>query len=61
MCLTNLEEITLHQQNLEKIENLDVYCRHLKILYLQNNIINKIENLHKMKEIEYLNLALNNI
>jgi len=33
----------------------------LKILYLQNNIINKMENLHHMKDLEYLNLALNNV
>ena len=38
-----------------------MYCRHLKILLLQNNIIEKIENLNKMRELEYLNLALNNI
>jgi protein TilB len=38
-----------------------VYCRHLKILLLQNNIIEKIENLTKLRELEYLNLALNNI
>ncbi|EGR31599.1 leucine rich repeat protein [Ichthyophthirius multifiliis] len=61
MCLSTLEEITLHQFELEKIELLDVYCRHLKILYLQNNIIEKMENLNKLKELEYLNLALNNI
>lgn len=44
-----------------KIENLDVLCRHLRILYLQNNIIEKLENLNKLKELEYLNVALNNI
>ena len=44
-----------------KIENLDVLCRHLKILYLQNNIIEKMENMNKLKELEYLNLALNNV
>lgn len=59
--LTNLEEVTLHQQNIIKIETLDVLCRHLKIIYLQNNLIEKIENLHKLKELEYINLALNNI
>jgi len=32
-------QVSLHQQDLIKIENLDVLCRHLKILYLQNNII----------------------
>ena len=38
-----------------------MYCRHLKILLLQNNIIERIENLNKLRELEYLNLALNNI
>ena len=32
-----------------------------KILYLQNNIIKKMQNLNHMKELEYINLALNNI
>ena len=52
--LSTLEEISLHQQDLVRIENFDVYCRHLKILYLQNNLIPKIENVHKLKELEYL-------
>ncbi|KAI8844602.1 hypothetical protein BJ741DRAFT_215131 [Chytriomyces cf. hyalinus JEL632] len=59
--LSTLREVTLHQFDIEKIENLDVFCRHLEILYLQNNQISKIENLHKLKELQYLNLALNNI
>ena len=59
--LTNLEEVSLHQRELKKIENLDKLCRHLKILYFQNNIIEKMENLNKLKELDYLNLALNNI
>lgn len=59
--LSNLEEIALHQLNIEKIENFDKFCRHIKILLLQNNQIEKIENLKKLKELEYLNLALNNI
>lgn len=33
----------------------------MKILYLQNNIIEKMENLNKLKELEYLNMALNNV
>ena len=37
-----LEEISLHQQNIEKIEFLDKWCRDLKILYLQSNLISKI-------------------
>merc|ERR1719395_248787 len=60
-CLPDLEEISLHQLELEKIENLEACCRHIKILYLQNNIIGRLENLSKLKELEYLNLALNNI
>eukprot|EP00429_Kryptoperidinium_foliaceum_P071764 CAMPEP_0176059662 /NCGR_PEP_ID=MMETSP0120_2-20121206/29734_1 /TAXON_ID=160619 /ORGANISM="Kryptoperidinium foliaceum, Strain CCMP 1326" /LENGTH=408 /DNA_ID=CAMNT_0017393201 /DNA_START=166 /DNA_END=1391 /DNA_ORIENTATION=- len=59
--LPDLEEVALHQQELEKIENLEACCRHIKILLLQNNIIPKMEGLSKLKELEYLNLALNNI
>ncbi|XP_076246128.1 touch insensitive larva B [Calliopsis andreniformis] len=59
--ITTLEEIALHQENIEKIELIDSTCRHLKILLLQNNLIVKIENLNKLKSLEYLNLALNNI
>merc|ERR1719247_3599457 len=36
-------------------------CRKLKILYLQNNIISKIQHLHHLKDLEYLNMALNNV
>lgn len=50
------------QEELESInDTLGCNCRRLKILYLQNNIIGKMQNLHHMKELEYLNLALNNI
>ena len=59
--LSTLEEISLHQENIERIENLEYYCRHIKILYLQDNIIEKLENLDKLKELEYLNLAVNSI
>ena len=59
--LSTLEEISLHQENIERIENLEQYCRHIKILYLQDNIIEKLENLDKLKELEYLNLAVNSI
>ena len=59
--ISTLEEISLHQFEIEKIENLDKYCRHLKILFLQNNIIEKLENLEKLKELEYLNIGINNI
>lgn len=50
------------QEELESIDDtLGCNCRRLKILYLQNNIIGEMKNLHHMKELEYLNLALNNI
>ncbi|KAK2822796.1 hypothetical protein Q5P01_022861 [Channa striata] len=57
----SLEEVSLHQQDIERIEHIDRWCRDLKILYLQNNLIPKIENLGRLKKLEYLNLALNNI
>lgn len=59
--LATLEELSLHQQELEKIEHLDRWCKHLKILYLQNNLIPRVENVSRLKELHYLNLALNNI
>ncbi|GMF38500.1 unnamed protein product [Phytophthora lilii] len=59
--VSTLEEISLHQEELEKIEVIGTLCRKLRILYLQNNIIEKIEDLTHMKELRYLNLALNNI
>ena len=60
--ISTLEEISLHQEELESInEVLGMTCRKLKILYLQNNIIAKMENLFHMKDLQYLNLALNNI
>ncbi|POM76304.1 U2 small nuclear ribonucleoprotein A' [Phytophthora palmivora] len=59
--ISTLEEISLHQEELEKIEVIGTLCRKLRILYLQNNIIEKIEDLTHMKELRYLNLALNNI
>lgn len=59
--ISTLEEITLHQEDIEKIEHIDRWCRNLKILLLQYNLISKIENLGMLKKLEYLNLALNNI
>jgi protein TilB len=59
--LTTLEELTLHQLELDRIEPvLGSVCRKLRILYLQNNIIPKFENLHHMKDLRYLNMGLNN-
>lgn len=59
--LAELEELTLHQLNIEKLEVIHKHCRRLKILYLQNNYIEKIENAYKLKDLRYLNLALNSI
>ncbi|XP_042871760.1 dynein axonemal assembly factor 11-like [Penaeus japonicus] len=59
--LSTLEEISLHQQDIEKIEHLHRWCPRLRILYLQGNLIDTIENLGRLRELEYLNLALNNI
>eukprot|EP00111_Clytia_hemisphaerica_P020031 TCONS_00059073-protein len=59
--ITTLEEISLHQCDIERLEYIGKWCRDLKILYLQSNLIPKIENIHQLKKLEYLNLALNNI
>ena len=59
--VSTLEEISLHQQEIERIEGLGQICRHLKILYMQNNLMSKLENLHRLKELEYANMALNNV
>ena len=59
--LAPLEEIALHQENIEKIEFIQDWCPKLKILLMQSNLIAKIENLNKLKHLAYLNLALNNI
>jgi len=55
----SLEELSLHQFDIEKIEHIDKWCKQLKILYLHSNIIFKIENISRMKNLEYINLTLN--
>ncbi|CAG5111361.1 Oidioi.mRNA.OKI2018_I69.chr2.g5677.t1.cds [Oikopleura dioica] len=55
----SLEELSLHQLDIEKIEHIDKWCKQLKILYLHSNIIFKIENVSRMKKLEYINLTLN--
>ena len=57
--LFDLEEISLHQLNIRKIENLDKFCRQLKIIYLQDNAITKLENLKRLKCLDYLNVSMN--
>ena len=59
--ICTLEELSLHQCDIERIEYIDKWCRELKILYLQSNLISHIENVGRLKKLEYLNLALNNI
>jgi len=60
--ISTMQELTLHQEELENInEVLGLSCRKIKILMLQNNIISRMENLVHLKELEYLNLALNNV
>ncbi|SPJ11479.1 leucine-rich repeat protein [Plasmodium sp. DRC-Itaito] len=59
--MEDLEEISLHQLQIKKIEFINIHCKNLKILLLQNNLIEKIENLNQLKKLEYLNLAINNI
>ncbi|CAJ1029885.1 Leucine-rich repeat/Leucine rich repeat, putative [Leishmania lindenbergi] len=60
-CLSNLKEIALHQQDIEKIELIGDACRQLEIVYLCNNYIRVIEGLRHLKWLKYLNLAVNNI
>ncbi|KAL1129404.1 hypothetical protein AAG570_013931, partial [Ranatra chinensis] len=57
----SLEELSLHQEDIEKLEHLQHWCRNLKILLLHSNLISKIENLGKLKYLEYVNFSLNNI
>lgn len=35
-------QVTLHQQDLERIDVLNDECKELEILYLQNNLIGRI-------------------
>lgn len=42
MVATLLQEVSLHQQDIERLEGLGQMCRHLEILYLQNNLISRI-------------------
>jgi protein TilB len=60
--ISTMQELTLHQEELENInEVLGLTCKKIKILMLQNNIISRIENLVHLKDLEYLNMALNNV
>ena len=76
----SVPKVSLHQLNIAKIENLDKFCRGLKIIYLQvlppscvlitfnpsasfhqDNAITRLENLQRLKCLEYINLAMNAI
>lgn len=63
--VSNLEEIALHQEEIETIGPVlsRASGKTLKILLLQNNIIGRLvpADLRQFKSLEYLNLALNNI
>ena len=59
--LSTLKEVSIHQQDIERIEVLGQLCRHLEIIYMQSNLIGKLENLNRLKELQYLNVAVNNI
>ena len=54
-------QISLHQLHITRIENLDKLCRDLRIIYLQDNAITRLENLHRLKCLDYINLAMNAI
>lgn len=60
--LSTLEEIAMHQDEIGVLTNvLERFTPKLKILYLQNNYISKMQHLSGLCCLEYLNLALNNI
>lgn len=61
MIISTLEELSLHQENIDEIDHVQDWCRDLEILLLQGNLISRIEKLGKLKKLHYLNLALNNI
>ncbi|KAL2621935.1 hypothetical protein R1flu_002140 [Riccia fluitans] len=59
--LETLEELVLQEEGIDKIETLGRLCPNLKILYMPNNLIPRLENMNRLKALEYLNLAINNI
>jgi protein TilB len=58
--LRDLEEITLHQQDLENIDLLVKKCPKLKILYLQGNQLTQLPEL-RMYYLDTLLLQMNNL
>jgi len=60
--LSTLEEVAMHQDEIGVLTNvLERFTPRLRILYLQNNYIAKLQHLSRLTELEYINLALNNI
>ncbi len=49
--LADITELSLHQLEIERLETVGTLCRKLQILYLQNNIIGKMEGLHHLKDL----------
>lgn len=60
--LSSMQEVALHQDEIGELTKVfEKYSPHLRIIYLQNNYIEKIQHLSRLMELEYLNLALNNV
>jgi hypothetical protein len=55
------QELVLQEEGIERIDTLGILCPHLRILYMPNNLIACLENMNRLKELQYLNLAMNNI
>ncbi len=53
MCLKNLTVIYLYDNQLKEIGNLS-FAIHVKNLYLQNNQIERMENLSSLKKLTKL-------
>ncbi|XP_018018142.1 dynein axonemal assembly factor 11 [Hyalella azteca] len=59
--VTSLEELALHQLGITDLGQLPVWCPRLRILLLQGNLLSHLGKIGRLKELVYLNLALNNL
>ncbi|KAF2362430.1 hypothetical protein FHG87_006819, partial [Trinorchestia longiramus] len=59
--VTSLEELSLHQLDITDLGQLPVWCPRLKILLLQGNLLSHLGKIGRLRELEYLNVALNNL
>ena len=50
----SLEELSLHQLDIEKIEHIQNWCKKIQILYLQNNLISKFLLIYFFDKIFFL-------